>query len=60
MFGPWADIFGQKSFIAESLKVAWDQQSLNDKQNLVIANYTSSWTFNIQSFTWFWQGFAEL
>ena len=53
MFGPWADIFGPKPFIAKSLKVAWDQQSLIGKQNLVIANYTSSWTFNIQSFTWF-------
>ena len=30
--------------------MAWDQQSLIDKQNFVIANYTSSWTFNIQSF----------
>ena len=51
MFGPCSDIFGQKSFISESLKGAWDQESLIDKQNLVIGNYTSSWTFNIQSFT---------
>ena len=59
-FGPWANIFGPRPFIVKSLKEAWDQQSLIDKQNFAIANYTSSWTFNVQSFTLFWQVFTEL
>ena len=50
LFGPWAHIFDPRPFIVESLKVSWDQQSLIEKQNFVIANYTSFWTFNIQSF----------
>ena len=39
------------SLILKSLKETWDRQSLIDKQNFVIANWTSSWTFNVQSFT---------
>ena len=59
-FGPWANIFGPRPFIVKSLKEVWDRQSLMDKQNFAIANYTSSWTFNVQSFAWFWQLFTEL
>ena len=59
-FGPWANMFSPRPLIVKSLKEAWDWQSLINKQNFAIANYTSSWTFNVQSFTWFWQVFTEL
>ena len=59
-FGPQANIFGPRPFIVESLKEGWDRQPLIDKQNFVIVNCITSWTFNVQSFTWFWQVFAEL
>ena len=52
-FGPRANIFGPRPFIAKSLKETWDRQSLIDKQKFAIANYTSSWTLNVQSFTRF-------
>ena len=58
--GPWNNIFGPRLFNVKSLKEAWEWQSLIDKQNFAIANYTSSWTFNVQSFTWFRQVFSEL
>ena len=45
------NIFGHRPFIVESLKEAWDWQSLIDQQNFAIANCTSCWTFNVHSFT---------
>ena len=33
----------------KSLKEPWDRQSLIDNQKFAIANYTSSWTLNVQS-----------
>ena len=45
MCGPLANIFGPKPFIVKSLKEPWDGQSL-----IAIANCTSPWTFNVQSF----------
>ena len=50
-FGPWANMFGSRPFIAESLKRVWDQQSFIDKQNFALANCALTWTFNLQSFT---------
>ena len=50
-FGPQADIFGPRPFIVKSLKEAWDRQCLINKQKFAIANYTSSWTLNVQSLT---------
>ena len=50
-FGPYPNIFGNRLFIVESIKEAWDRQALIDKQNCAIASCTSSWTFNVQSFT---------
>ena len=43
--------FGPGLFIVKSLKKTWDGRSLIDKQNFVIPNWKSSWTFNVQSFT---------
>ena len=59
-FGPYTNICGLRPFIVDSLEEAWDWQSLIEKQNFVIANCTPSWTFNVQSFTWFRKVFAEL
>ena len=44
-------MFSPRPLIVKSLKEACDRQSLINKQNFAIANYTSSWTFNVQSFT---------
>ena len=35
----------------KSLKEPWDRQSLIENQKFAVANYTSSWTLNVQSFT---------
>ena len=37
-FDPWANIFGPRPFMAESLEETWDRQSLIDKQNFALAN----------------------
>ena len=50
-FGPYANIFGPRPFIVESLKEAWNRQILIERQNFAIAKCTSSWTFNVKSFT---------
>ena len=50
-FGPLVNIFGPRPFIVESLKEALDRQALIDNKNFAIANCTTSWTFNVQSFT---------
>ena len=50
-FGPQANIFCPRPFIVESLKEALDRQSLINKQYFTIVNCTSSWTFDVQSFT---------
>ena len=43
----------KKSPVRLGLKEAQERQSFIDKQKFAIANYISSWTLNIQTFTWF-------
>ena len=49
-FGLKINIFNPRPSSVKSLKEAWDRQSLIDNQTFAIANYTSSWTLNVEMF----------
>ena len=47
---------GPRPFLVKSLKGDWDQKCFQDNKNFETIIYRISFTFRLQSFSWFWIG----
>ena len=51
---------GPRPFLVKSLKGDWDQKCFQDNKNFETVIYIISFTFRLQSFSWFWSVDLEI